>query len=133
MEMNQVIAISVSSSIWEIIKSSSAFGIFILLVLVTMSLVSWAIIFSKWREFKAVEVENDKFLKTFRRARSLGEATGQAKSHTAAPVSHIFLAGHKSRISSSPATTSFPSCFTLRMRAADCRRPVGSWTATIWK
>jgi len=94
MDMSQIIAISVSSSIWEIIKSSSAFGIFILLVLVFMSLTSWAIICSKWRELRTVEEENDKFIKTFRRARTLSEATGQAKSHSAAPVSHIFLAGH---------------------------------------
>ena len=92
--MNTWLLISFSSSIWEIVKNSSAFGIFILMVLVFMSLVSWAIIFSKWREFKAVETENEKFLKTFRRARTISEAIGQAKSHKAAPVSHIFLAGY---------------------------------------
>lgn len=83
-----------SGSVWEIIGNSSAFGIFILLVLVFMSLVSWSIIFTKWREFRSVEAENDKFVKTFRRTRSLSEALGQAKSHSAAPASHIFLAGH---------------------------------------
>ncbi|HQL24237.1 MAG TPA: MotA/TolQ/ExbB proton channel family protein [candidate division Zixibacteria bacterium] len=80
--------------IWNIISNSSAFGIFILGVLVFMSLTSWAIIFAKYREFRAVEAENNKFLQTFRRARSLSEAIGQAKSHSSAPVSHIFLAGY---------------------------------------
>ncbi len=81
-------------SVWTIVKNSSTFGVIILAVLVFMSLVSWAIIFSKWREFKAVENENEKFIKTFRRARSLSEAIGQAKSHAASPVSHIFMAGY---------------------------------------
>lgn len=89
-----VIAISFSGSIWDIISNSSGFGLFILAVLVFMSLVSWAIIFAKYRQFKVVEAENNKFIKTFRRARSLSEAIGQAKSHAAAPVSHIFLAGY---------------------------------------
>ena len=89
-----VIASIFSGSIWEIVRTTSAFGAFILLILVVMSLISWAIIFSKWREFKAVELENGKFIKTFRRTRTLSEALGQAKSHSNAPISHIFLAGH---------------------------------------
>jgi len=90
-----VIASIFSGSIWEIVRSTSAFGGFILAILVFMSLMSWAIIFSKWREFKAVELENDRFIKTFRRSRTLSEALGQAKSHVNAPISHIFLAGHR--------------------------------------
>ncbi len=89
-----VIASIFSGHLWQIIGSTSTFGAIILGVLLFMSLVSWAIIIHKWREFKAVESENDKFIKTFRRARSLSEALGQAKASPNAPVSHIFLAGY---------------------------------------
>ncbi len=93
--MEQVIIANIfSGSIWQIIGQSSAFGVFILLVLVFMSLMSWAIIFAKWRQFKAVDEDNQRFIQTFRRARTLSECLGQAKSHARAPVSHVFIAGY---------------------------------------
>ncbi len=92
--MNEMIVASIfSGHLWQIIGNTSTFGAIILGVLIFMSLTSWAIIFRKWREFKAVELENDKFIKTFRRTRALSEALGQAKASPNAPVSHIFLAG----------------------------------------
>ncbi len=91
---NVFIASIFSGSVWQIISNSSAFGLFILLVLVIMSLVSWSIIFRKWRQFKAVEDANQRFIKVFRMAKSLSEAMGQAKSQSAAPIAHVFTAGH---------------------------------------
>jgi len=93
--MSEMIVASIfSGQLWQIIGSTSTFGAIILAALLFMSLTSWAIIFRKWREFKSVEAENDKFLKTFRRSHALSEALGQAKANTSAPVSHIFLAGY---------------------------------------
>ena len=90
---NMVVASIFSGAVWQIIGNTSVFGKFILLALVTMSLVSWVIIFAKWRQFRAVEEANQRFIQTFRRSRTLGESVGQAKSQKLAPVSHIFLAG----------------------------------------
>lgn len=91
---NIFIASIFSGSVWQIISNSSAFGLFILLALVIMSLVSWAIIIRKWRQFKAVEGANQRFIKVFRSANSLSEAMGQAKSQSASPIAHVFMAGH---------------------------------------
>lgn len=90
---NLIVASIFSGTVWHIIGNTSIFGQFILFVLVIMSLVSWAIIFAKWRQFRAVEEANRHFMQTFRRYRKLGESVGQAKSQKLAPVSHIFLAG----------------------------------------
>ena len=83
-----------SGSVWQIVSNSSAFGVFILLVLTAMSLISWVIIFHKWRMFKNVDRDNSSFLRHFRNTNRLGEAVGQAKSHSTAPVSGMYLAGH---------------------------------------
>jgi biopolymer transport protein TolQ len=83
-----------SYSIFRIIAESSAFGIFILLVLVFMSLVSWAIIFNKWRLFKAVTGANTAFHTQFRKVRRLTEALGQAKAQSISPLAAMYLAGH---------------------------------------
>ncbi|MEW5995446.1 MAG: MotA/TolQ/ExbB proton channel family protein, partial [Candidatus Zixiibacteriota bacterium] len=94
--MNSVIIPSIfSGSVWQIIGQSSAFGIFILAVLVFMSFVSWVIIFHKWRQYGAVERDNQAFLDTFRRSRQLSESVGQAKSHAVSLLGSIYMAGYK--------------------------------------
>lgn len=84
-----------SGSIWQIIGGTSAFGLFILLVLAFMSIVSWVVIFHKWRQFKEVDAANHRFLTFFRRTSKLAESVGQAKNNRAAPVSTIYLDGYQ--------------------------------------
>lgn len=86
-----------SGSVWQIITNSSTFGIFILLVLAIMSLVSWIIIIHKWRHFKSVDHDNLAFIQQFRRNQKLGDAIGQAKSHQNSPLSGIYLEGLRER------------------------------------
>jgi len=82
-----------SGSVWQIIGETSAFGIFVLICLVFMSVVSWLIIFGKWREFRAVQNAGDSFIDSFDRSRKLADSLGQAKSHSASPMAGIFMAG----------------------------------------
>ncbi|HWR84115.1 MAG TPA: hypothetical protein VN285_12510, partial [Candidatus Deferrimicrobium sp.] len=89
-----VVASIFSGSVWQIIGQSSAFGVFILMALTLMSVVSWVIIFHKWRQFQTVERDNEAFLQIFRRSRQLAESFGQAKSRSSAPLSHIYMAGY---------------------------------------
>jgi biopolymer transport protein TolQ len=92
--MNQILIAGIfEGSLWQIVSNTSAFGLFILLVLVAMSFVSWVIIGHKWRQFKAVEKDNHRFEQHFRRARSIAESVGQAKSSINSPLSQIYLAG----------------------------------------
>ncbi|UCG62404.1 MAG: MotA/TolQ/ExbB proton channel family protein [Candidatus Zixiibacteriota bacterium] len=93
--MDQTLIASIfSGSLWQIISSTSTFGLFILIVLTTMSFVSWVIIFHKWRQFRAVEKDNSRFQHHFERARQLSESVGQAKASSNSPISTIFLSGY---------------------------------------
>lgn len=92
--MLNVITLSIfSGAVWKILGQTSAFGVFILLILLFMSVVSWMIIFYKWREFKSAELETKGFLQHFRRTHQLAEAAGQAKSYRMSPLARIFLSG----------------------------------------
>lgn len=82
-----------SGSIWQIVRDTSGFGMFILLALVFMSLVSWAIIFNKWRQYRLVVKQTQQFLSYFKRSKKIDESLGQAKNFSSAPVSHIYMAG----------------------------------------
>jgi len=82
-----------SGSVWQIIGETSTFGLFVLLCLSFMSLVSWFIIFSKWREFRTVQQAGMGFLQSFERSRRLADSLGQAKSNRLSPMAGIFMAG----------------------------------------
>ncbi len=82
-----------SGSVWEIIGNTSTFGIFILSMLVFMSLVSWVIIFHKWRQFRVVERESDQFIQHFRKVRTIRDATTQARSLAQSPLANMCAVG----------------------------------------
>ncbi len=83
-----------SGGVWQIIGQSSLFGLIILFILIVFSLVSWAIMFNKWRLYKKVDAQNEIFLSSFRRTRKFTEALGQANTLRLSPLSALFLAGY---------------------------------------
>lgn len=83
-----------SGSIWKIVSDSSTFGLIILCLLLGMSLMSWAVIFTKWRQIGAVQADSDRFIHAFRHAASLKDMIGQAKAYRRSPLSALFLAGY---------------------------------------
>lgn len=90
---NIILATFFAGSLWQIISETSTFGYVILLILVVMSLVSWTIIFKKFRQFRAVEQDSASFLQHFRRSRRFDEIAGHAKTYRQSPLSGIFLTG----------------------------------------
>ena len=74
---------------------SGPVGLSVLLILVLCSLLSWAIIFAKWRGFKEAREASDKFLDLFWNAKSLDSIFAETKSFEASPVSHVFRAGYQ--------------------------------------
>lgn len=89
---NPVLLSLFSGSLWQIIGETSTFGVFILVSLLFMSLVSWAIIFSKWRQFGTVERDSSVFQQYFRRSGNLGDAADRARSLSRSPLSAIYMA-----------------------------------------
>jgi biopolymer transport protein TolQ len=82
-----------TGSLWQIVQSLSTFGAVILAILVSMSLVSWMVIFRKIRQFKAIRNDSLSFMSYFHRAKRLDEVAGQAQSYRNAPMANIFRAG----------------------------------------
>lgn len=76
--------------LWELLSRMSSFGWFILIALLLMSLITWAIIFDKWRAFKAAEADGRNFQKTFRKRSSINEALTNCLSYKAAPMTRVF-------------------------------------------
>jgi len=80
-----------SGGVWQIVGQTGLFGIIILLILVCFSLVSWGIMFNKWRTFKRVEQESMAFLELFRKSNKLSSVVNQARAMRYTPLSGIFI------------------------------------------
>ncbi len=63
----------IGGSIWDILAQSSGFSLLILAVLLVLSVVSWAVIFLKWRAFKRITADSAKFRLLFRKGRRLSD------------------------------------------------------------
>ncbi len=67
---------------------------FVLLVLMLFSVVSWAIIFMKWRLFRKATVETAYFLEVFWESRDLKKIFLASKDLRVSPVGRLFKAGY---------------------------------------
>ena len=61
------------SRIWELITQSTAFGMLVLCVLALMSVISWAIMVSRWRLYRRVEGANARFMRVFRSRKRISD------------------------------------------------------------
>lgn len=66
----------------------------VLLLLVSASCFSWAIIFTKWSRLRKARDENRKFLKAFRKANGFDAIIAACEQFTAAPLVTIYDFGH---------------------------------------
>lgn len=66
----------------------------VLLILIVFSVVSWAIIFEKWRLISAARTKSLAFLTIFRKSNRFSEVQTQSKKLKGSPLVGLFLAGY---------------------------------------
>jgi biopolymer transport protein TolQ len=79
---------------FQIILDSGPVGIGVLLILLVFSLVSWAIILSKWTHLRRAESHSDAFLEIFRRSKKFSEVHAVCHQLRASPLVGLFLSGY---------------------------------------
>jgi biopolymer transport protein TolQ len=82
-------------SLLDLLLKASPIAKFVLVLLLIFSIVSWAIIFSKWRALKASQTATDGFLARFSRNSKLSDLFIDAEYHKQSPLARIFLAGYE--------------------------------------
>lgn len=78
----------------QLILDSGPVSIVVLLILAAFSLVSWAIILSKWLVFRRAEAESSSFLEIFRRSKKFSEVRTVCHQLRSSPLVGLFLAGY---------------------------------------
>ncbi len=86
---------AINTGAWHAITSAGAVVQLTLLILIIMSVLCWAIIFQKKKQFKTVEEADEDFLDVFWKANSLDEVYEDIENYGASPVAQSFKAGFK--------------------------------------
>ncbi len=80
--------------IWDLIRSSGPLPKAIMLLLLVFSLLSWAVIFSKWNVFREARLANRQFLRAFRKAAGLESVSIASEQFRSSPLVAVFDFGY---------------------------------------
>lgn len=81
-------------SIISMVLQAGPVGQLVMLTLLIFSLVSWAIVFSKYRLYRKVRLDSEDFLETFWTSNNLSEAHEAAEEFEFSPEASVFIAGY---------------------------------------
>ena len=84
------VAEAIPTSPWEMIRHATIMTQVVLVILVVLSLISWAIMLLKWREFRRVLESGHLFIRDFERASSLEDAGSLARRSPPSPFTRVF-------------------------------------------
>lgn len=99
----------------------------VLVLLLLFSIISWAIIFMKYRTLKKVQEENDAFLDVYMKSNKLSDVSPAAKKFTFSAIAEVFRTGYGELIkitkvireSPSAAQADDPTLLSLEMKGID--------------
>jgi len=88
-------ALLLQGNIIEMVSHSTPVGYGVLALLLLLSLISWAIIFSKWSSLRRALDANAKFLRAFRKAEGLDAIVAASEQFRPAPLVVVFDFGYE--------------------------------------
>jgi len=89
------VALFLQVSLWELIATSAPIPLAVLALLLTISVLSWAIIFTKWNLLRKARTDNLRFLRAFRKANGLEAVALASEQFSSAPLVAVFDYGYE--------------------------------------
>jgi biopolymer transport protein TolQ len=93
MHLPSLLALFVGGEIVELVSSTGPVAQFVLVTLLAFSLVSWAIILTKWSLLRRARLQSGRFLRAFRRAQRLQDIATVADQFRPSPLVGVFEGG----------------------------------------
>jgi biopolymer transport protein TolQ len=81
--------------VWQLLTNTGLVARIVLLILLAFSILSWAIIFQKYRGFRAARRESQEFLKVFRQSKKLSEIRAFCHTLKESPLPEVFHSGYR--------------------------------------
>ncbi len=88
-------AFIVGGEIVDLVAETGAVAKLVLIILLVFSLVSWAIILSKWGRLRRARVQSGRFLRAFRKAQRLQDVAAVAEQFRPSPLVGVFEGGYE--------------------------------------
>src|SRR5437016_1756245 len=95
MHLSTLPALFVGGEIIDLVRETGLVAQAVLLGLLAFSLVSWAIILSKWALVKRARVQSGRFLRAFRRAQRLQDVATVSDQFRPSPIVGVFQSGFR--------------------------------------
>lgn len=86
-------ALFIGGEILDLVSSTGAVAKFVLLTLLVFSLISWAIILTKWSLLRRARLQSGRFLRAFRKAQRLQDIATVADQFRPSPLVGVFEGG----------------------------------------
>lgn len=88
-------ALAIGGEIFDLLRETGAVAQAVLLLLLAFSLVSWAIILSRWSVLRRARVQSGRFLRAFRRAQRLQDINAVSEQFRPSPLVGVFQSGFR--------------------------------------
>src|SRR5437899_9356123 len=93
MQLFPLLAVFVGGEILDMLSNTGAVARLVLLSLLLFSLISWAIILTKWRLLRRARVQSGRFVRAFRKAQRLQDIAAVADQFRPSPLVGVFEGG----------------------------------------
>src|SRR5437879_648575 len=95
MQNSLLLAVFVGGEIFDMVSNTGAVAKLVLLALVGFSVISWAIILTKWRLLRRARVQSGRFVRAFRKAQRLQDIAAVAEQFRPSPLVGVFEGGYE--------------------------------------
>src|SRR5271167_5100210 len=95
MHLFPLLAVFVGGEIVDMISNSGAVAKLVLLALLAFSLISWAIILTKWSLLRRAKAQSGRFVRAFRKAQRLQDIGAVADQFRPSPLVGVFEGGYE--------------------------------------
>src|SRR5881628_2179580 len=95
MPLYYLLALAVGGEIIDLVDETGPVAKIVLLILLIFSLISWAIILSKWSVLRRARVQSGRFLRAFRKAVRLQDVAAVSEQFRPSPLVSIFEGGYE--------------------------------------
>ena len=93
MRLFPLVASFIGGEVLDMVSNTGAVAKLVLLMLLVFSLISWAIILTKWRLLRRARVQSGRFVRAFRKAQRLQDIAAVAEQFRPSPLVGVFEGG----------------------------------------
>src|SRR5438552_3355318 len=93
MQLSPLFALFVGGEMLDMLANTGAVARLVLLSLLAFSLLSWAIILTKWRLLRRARLQSGRFVRAFRKAQRLQDIAAVAEQFRPSPLVGVFEGG----------------------------------------